>query len=274
VVGDRRKLIAPLVTGAVEETTPGVTWTSRNNNNTASETSDKLYSSGGFQINSQVMVGDIVFSGTTELGRVTQIDRDNAFIYITEKANVPASSTLKFRRAGQSLSGFFDNHFSLHQVYLQSTRATGAIPQFKNCQNLGYVNLNNNLLSQYTPGTLKNITGMATGGSTTPVLRRFVLEGNGLSAQAIKSIISEAHEIAVYYRAKGISPNFIIGLFSTKYNSSAKDYQNWTRAEIFDGASTITNAAGDTITIPDPLETKFQQLGAGNSYPGITIQLF
>lgn len=273
-VGNRRKLIAPLVTGAVDETTPSVTWASRNNNNTAAETSDKLYHSGGLQINSQVMVGDVVIFGTAELGRVSQIDRDNTFIYITEKASVPSGSTLKFRRAGQNIGGFFDNHFDLHQVYLQSTRSTGPIPQFKNCTNVGYVNLNNNLLSQYTTGTLKNITGMASGGNTTPKLRRFILEGNVLSAQAIKSIINEAHEIAVYYRQKGISPNFIIGLFSTKYNSSAKEYQNWTRAEIFNQSSTTINAAGDTITIPDPLETKFQQLGAGNSYPGITIQLF
>jgi len=275
VVANRGKLIDPLISGSVEETTPSVTWTSRNNNNTANETSEKLYQSnaGGFQIDSQVMVGDIVFNGITEIGRVTQIDRGNQFIYISTPASL-SSATLKFRRAGQDISSFFNNHTSLDQVYLQSVKATGAVPQFTNCRNLRFVYLNNNLLTTYQTGTLKNITGMSTGSSTTPRLRRFYLESNALTKQSIKNIINDVHDIAVYFRSRRIDPNFIIGLYSTKYDPANKEYQNWTRAEIFDQSSTTTNAAGETITIPDPLETKFDQLGTGNTYRGIVIQLF
>ena len=71
-----------------------------------------------------------------------------------------------------------------------------------------------------------------------------------------------------------INPNFVIGLYSTKYNSTNKEYQNWVKTEIFDQTSSTTNAAGESITVPDPLETKFNQLGTGGIYPGIIIQLF
>ena len=272
---DRGKLIAPLVTGAVEENTPGVTWTSRNNNNTSNATSDKLYQSnaGGFQIDSQVIVGDIVLNGSTEIGRVTQIDRGNQFIYINTEATLTAA-TLKFRRAGQDISSFFNNHTAADQIYLQSVKATGTIPLFINCSNLRFVYLNNNLLTTYRSSTLKNITGMSTGANSTPPLRRFFLEGNALTKQSIKNIINDVHNIAVYFKSRSINPNFIVGLYATKYDSANKEYQNWTRAEIFDQVSTTTNAAGETITIPDPLETKFNQLGTGNTYSGIVIQLF
>ncbi|NDE08732.1 MAG: extracellular solute-binding protein, partial [Chloroflexi bacterium] len=110
VVADRGKLIAPLISGSIEETTPSVSWTSRNNDNTSNAVSEKLYQSnaGGFQIDSQVMVGDIVFSGSTEIGRVTQIDRGNQFIFLDTEVSL-SSATLKFRRAGQNISQFFNN---------------------------------------------------------------------------------------------------------------------------------------------------------------------
>jgi hypothetical protein len=274
-VGDRGKLIAPLITGSVEEATPAVTWTSRNNDNTSDASSEKLYqsNSGGFQIDSQVMVGDLVFTGTTEIARVTQIDRGNQFIYVNAPVSVNAGA-LKFRRAGQDITSFFDNHTALDQVYLQSSRLTGTIPLFTNCRVLRFVYLNNNLLTTYQSGTLKNITGVAVGANSTPGLRRFSLEGNALSKQSIKNIINDVHDIAVYFRGRNINPSFVVGLLSTKYDSANKEYQNWTKAEIFDQSSTSVNAAGETVTIPDPLETKFNQLGTGNTYSSISIQLF
>lgn len=274
-VADRGRLIAPLITGAVEEATPAATWTSRNNNNTSNASSEKLYQSnpGGFQINSQVMVGDLVFSGSTEIARVTQIDRGNQFIYVDAPVSVTAAA-LKFRRAGQNIASFFNNHTALDQVYLRSSRATGTIPLFTNCRAARFIYLNDNLLTTYQAGTLKNITGMAVGVGSTPRLRRFSLEGNALSKQSVKTIINDAHDIAVYFRSKNINPNFIIGLLSTKYDSANKQYQNWTKAEIFDQGSTSINAAGETVVIPDPLETKFNQLGTGNTYSRISIQLF
>jgi len=274
-IADRGRLIAPLVSGSVEETTPAITWTSRNNNNTSSESSEKLYQSnpGGFQINSEVMVGDLVFAGSTEIARVTQIDRGNQFIYVNAPVSVSAEA-LKFQRAGQNIASFFNNHAVLNQVYLQSSRATGTIPLFINCRALRFVYLNNNLLTTYQSGTLKNVTGVAAGANSTPPLRRFSLEGNALSKQSVKNIINDVHDIAVYFRARNIAPNFIVGLLSTKYDSANKEYQNWTKAEIFDQSSTSVNAAGETVTIPDPLETKFNQLGTGNTYSSISIQLF
>jgi hypothetical protein len=275
VVANRGKLIAPLATGDVEEMTPSVTWTSRNNNNTSNAISDKLYQSnvGGFQIDSQIMVGDIVFNGSTEIGKVTQIDRGNQFIFLDVEVSL-SSATLKFRRAGQNISQFFNNHSAIDQIYLQTVKAVGTIPLFTNCRNLRYVYLNNNLLTTYQSGTLKNITGVSTGANSTPGLKRFFLESNALTKQSIKNIINDVHDIAVYFRSKNISPNFVVGLYATKYDSANKEYQNWTKAEIFDQSSTTTNAAGETVTIPDPLETKFNQLGTGNTYSGIIIQLF
>jgi len=274
-VADRGKLIAPLVTGALEENTPGVTWTSRNNNNTSDALSDKLYQSnpGGFRIDSQAMVGDEVYSGTSFIGRVTQIDRDNLFLYIDAPVSV-TSASLTFRRAGQNISEFFNNHVSLDQVYIRSAKLTGTIPLFTNCRALRFVYLDNNLLSEYQSGTLKNITGMSTGSSSPPPLLRFMLEGNVLTKESVKRIINDVHDIAVYFRTKNIRPNFIVNILSTKYNSANKEYQNWTRGEIFDQTSTYVNAAGETVTVPDPLETKFNQLGVGNTYSTITIQLF
>lgn len=274
VAENRGRLIAPLVTGSTEENTPSVTWTSKvYNGSGGAVSSDKLFQSGGLQIDSQVMVGDIVYNGSTEIGRVTQIDRNNSFIHIDAPAFVNGAS-LKFRRAGQNISEFFDRHTSLDQVYLQVVKITGTVPLFTSCTNLRFVYFTENLLTTYQSGTLKNITGMSTGASSTPGLRRFYLEKNPLTKQSIKNIINEVHEIAVYFRARNINPNFIVGLYATKYDSTNKEYQNWTRAEIFDQSSTYTNAAGETITEPDPLETKFNQLGTGNTYSGISIQLF
>jgi hypothetical protein len=220
------------------------------------------------------MVGDIVSgSGIPEGTRVTQIDRGNQFIYVDSPVSL-TTATLTFRRAGQNISSFFNNHVNLDQVYLQSVRATGTVPLFTNCRNLRFVFLNNNLLTTYQSGTLKNITGVSTGAGTTPALRRFFLENNALTKQSIKNIINDVHDIAVYFRSRRINPNFIVGLFATKYDPVNKEYQNWTRAEIFDQTTTSVNAAGETITIPDPLETKFNQLGTGNTYSGVVIQLF
>jgi hypothetical protein len=101
-----------------------------------------------------------------------------------------------------------------------------------------------------------------------------MLEGNVLTKESVKRIINDVHDIAVYFRTKNIRPNFIVNILSTKYNSANKEYQNWTRGEIFDQTSTYVNAAGETVTVPDPLETKFNQLGVGNTYSTITIQLF
>lgn len=271
----RGKLIGPLVTGAVEQITAPVTWTSRNNNNTANAVSDKLYQSnvGGWLISSQVMVGDEIFQGAISIGVVTQIDRNNGFIYIDRQVSL-TGAVLTFRRKGQDISSFFNNHTNLDQLYIRDIKASGLIPLFVNCTNLRQVYMGNNLLTNYQTGTLKNITGVSTNARNTPTLQVFSLEYNTLTKESVKRIINEAHEIAVYFRARGINPRFTIGLYATKYNSATMEYQNWIRSEIFDQSTTVVNAAGETVTSPDPLETRFNQLGTGKLYPGINIQLF
>ncbi len=274
---DRGKLIGSLVSGTAEENTPSVTWTSRNNDNTSNAISSKLYQSAPatFTINSAVLVGDRVFNGSVEIGVVTQIDRDNAFIYLDQPVSAQlTTATLTFRRSGQNIGEFFDNHTVLDQVYIQNAKITGTVPLFKACRNLRFVYLNNNLLTTYQTGALKNITGMSVSSTSTPKLRRFYLEGNALTAQSVRDIISEVHEIAAYFRTVNVRPSFIVNLLSTRYNSTTKEYQNWTQSEIFTQSSTTTNAAGETVTIPDQLETKFNQLGTGNTYSTVSILLF
>jgi hypothetical protein len=272
----RNKVISPLVTGAVDSSTPSVTWSSRNNNNTSSANSDKLYhnSPGAFIPSSEIMVGDVVTGAGVPSGtRVTQIDRNGLFVYINNEVTI-TTQTLTFTRAGQNISGFFDNHLSLDEVYLSNCRVSGAMPTFANCTNIRFINLRNNLLSQYVVGTFKNITGVSTSRRTTPALRIAYLEDNAFTPLAIRDIISDMHDIAVYYASLNIRPNIQIRLLGTKLNTALNQYQNYTRAEIFTQGSTFTDSAGETITIPDPLETKFNQLGPGRLYPGVSIELF
>ena len=261
VSSQRNKPIEALITSSTETTSVSeATWTSRNNNNTASTASDKLYQSnpGGFSINTKVMVGDIVLNGSAEIGRVTQIDRNNAFIYISSSASL-SSATLSFRRAGQSIGReYFDNYIALSQVHLQRNKIVGDLPLFKNCYSLAWAYFDDNLISNYISGTLQNITGMATGRRSTPRLRRLNLPSNPLSAEAVKRIIQDAYAVAVYYFSLNVRPRIIINLASTKYNSATDSFINWTTGEI--------------LTTPE-LETAFNQLGAGNTYSGVSVLL-
>lgn len=257
----RNKPIEALITSTAETTSVAeATWTSRNNNNTANATSDKLYqsNSGGFSINTKVMVGDIVLNGSTEIGRVTQIDRNNAYIYVNNPVSLSAA-TLSFRRAGQEIgSSYLDNYTGLSQVYLQNNRIVGDLPLFENCFNLTWVYFNNNLISNYNSNTLQNITGMATGRRSTPRLRRLDVSSNPLSAEAVRRVIQDAFAVAVYYFQLNVRPAITINLASTKYDSATGSFVNWTREEI--------------LTTPE-LETAFNQLGAGNTYSGVSVLL-
>lgn len=260
-LSQRNKPIEALITSSTETTSVSeATWTSRNNNNTASTASDKLYQSnpGGFSINTKVMVGDIVLNGSAEIGRVTQIDRNNTFIYINNAVFL-SSATLSFRRAGQEIgSAYFDNYSALSQIHLQRNKIVGNFPFFKNCYSLAWAYFDDNLISNYISGTLQNITGMATNRRSTPRLRRLNLPSNPLPAEAVKRIIQDAYAVAVYYFSLNVRPAITINLRSTKYNSTTESFINWTREEI--------------LTTPE-LETAFNQLGAGNTYSGINVLL-
>jgi hypothetical protein len=272
----RNRVMVSLANGTVETSTPSVTWTSRNNLNTLNATSEKLYHSspGAYSPFTQVMVGDIVTGTGVPTGtRVTQIDRNSLYIYVNNSLTLSGVS-LTFTRAGQDITGYFDNHRAMDELYLVDCRLTGAVPSFSGATNLRIVNLSNNLFTSYTLGTLKNITGVNSGSNSTPRLRYFYLERNALSVQSIRWLISDMHDIAVYFAAKGIRPTIDLKILATKLNPITMDYQNYQPSEIFTETSTTTNSGGDTITIPDPLEVKFNQMGQGRLYPGFKIELF
>jgi Leucine-rich repeat (LRR) protein len=272
VVGDRNKLITPLAPGQLSQsTTPGVLWTSRNNNNTANANSDKLYhnSLGTFFPSTEILVGDEVLISGAVVGRVTQIGLNNEFIYIDTQRSV-VSESITFRRRGQDISTYFTNHSNLTQLYLSNCRLVGNMPRFIGCTNLAIVDLSNNLLSGYEAGTFENITGASIQANIAPRLRSFSAFGNAFTVSAIRSMISDLHKVAVYFSSKNIRINLTVRLLSTKLNTTTKQYQNWTRSEIFNQTST----SGDGNTVPDSLETQFNQLGPGSLYPGIRIELF
>jgi hypothetical protein len=262
VSSKRNRPIAALITGSTETTSvTEATWTSRNNNNTANAISDKLYqsASGSFSINTKVLVGDIVLNGGNELGVVTQIDSNNEFIYISDNVSI-SGATLSFKRAGQQIGkAYLDNYTNLSSVYLRGNRITGDLPSFVNCYDLVWMDFSYNLINNYSVGTLQNITGAATGRNSTPRLRSLNLRFNPLSVNAIQRIIEDAYAVATYYFNLNLTPNFTIYLFNTKYDSSTDSYINWTREEILNTSE---------------LEIIFNQLGSGNAYSGVNIQIF
>lgn len=272
----RNKVIVSLTNGTVETIAPSVTWTSRNNLNTSNATSEKLYHSspGSYNPFSQVMVGDIVSgAGVPEGTRVTQIDRNLLYIYVNSPVTL-SSVSLSFTRAGQDITDYFSNHTAMDEIYLSDCRLIGSVPTFSGATKLRNIDLASNLFTSYVLGTLKNITGVTTGSNATPRLRYVSLERNALSVQSIRWLISDMHDIAVYFATKRIRPNIKLRILATKLNPTTSDYQNYQSNEIFTESTTVTNPDGSTITIPDPLEVKFNQMGQGRLYPGFSIELF
>ena len=272
-VGAKRGgVITPLAPGqASESVTPSVTWTSRNNNNTANAVSSKLFhnSLGSYFPSQEIMVGDRVEVGGSKLGTVAQIDGAHSFIYLDTEVSISGQS-LTFRRQGQDISNYFKNHSVLTYLYLNDCKLVGKLPTFEGCTNLYVISLANNILSEYVSGTFQNITGVSVNRLSTPTLRRCNLNNNAFTQPSIRSMIEDLHAVAVYFSEKNINPNIRVLLLGTKLNTSTSQYQNWTEGEIFNQTST----SGGGNIIPDALETKFNQLGPGSLYPGITIELF
>jgi hypothetical protein len=270
---DRNKVIVSLAPGQPTQSNApsGVIWTSRNNNNTANATSAKLYHNrpGTFFPPTEILVGDDVIVNGGVIGKVTQLGINNEFIYINTAVSL-VNSSITFRRGGQDISGYFENHSGLSQLYLNNCRLIGNVPRFTGCTRLAVIDLSSNILSGYIGGTFENITGTAVQTNTAPNLRSFNASDNAFTIPAIRSMISDLHKVAVYFSEKNIRVNINIRLLGTKLNASTKQYQNWTRSEIFNQ----TSSSGSGNTIPDALETKFNQLGPGSLYPGIRIELF
>ena len=268
----RGTVITPLAPGqSSESVTPSVTWSSRNNNNTANAVSSKLFHNllGSYFPFQEIMVGDRVEVGGNDLGRVAQIDRNSSFIYLDTEVSI-TNQTLTFKREGQNISNYFKNHSVLDSLYLDDCKLVGNLPTFEGCSNLRIMSFKGNLLSGYVSGTFQNITGVSVNRLSAPRLRWCTLNDNAFTQSAIRSMIGDLHAVAVYFSQKNIGTNIKVRLLGTKLNTSTSQYQNWTKGEIFNQTST----SGGGNTIPDALETKFNQLGPGSLYPGITIELF
>ena len=268
----RGKVITPLAPGqSSESVTPSPTWSSRNNNNTAAAVSSKLFhnSLGSYFPSQEIMVGDRVQVGGSVLGTVAQIDRNSSFIYLDTEVSI-TNQTLTFRREGQNISTYFKNHSALDFLYLDRCKLVGNLPTFEGCTNLRIMSLTTNLLSGYVSGTFQNITGASINRLSSPRLRVCNFNNNAFTQSAIRSMIGDLHAVAVYFSQKNIGTNIVVRLLGTKLNTSTSQYQNWTKGEIFNQ----TSSSGGGNTIPDALETKFNQLGPGSLYPGITIELF
>jgi hypothetical protein len=270
----RGKSIGSLVTATPESNLPTPTWRSRDNNNSANATSDKLYHSGGLTLNSQIMVGDVVSGEGIPTGlRVTQLDRNNLFIYVSDRITIDGVQ-LTFTRAGQDISAYFNGHIALEEVYMNNCRAVGSMPSFVGCTKIRNLDLSNNLITRYQGGTFENLTGVSISTAASPSLRVVNLQNNAFSVDAIRRIIGELHKVAVYFDREGIGTNIRVNLLRTKFNGATNNHENYIKEDIFTNRSTSTNSSGEVITSPDDVEIKFNQLGSGRRYPGINISLF
>lgn len=266
----RNKPIAPIFLGTEEkETLSGVTWTVDANE------SDKLVASGSANLSANILVGDEVWQGSNNLNaRVTQVDYENNFIYITNSSTGLSGATLSFKRRGQNISSYFNNYSRLRYLYIHNNRLSGAIPSFLGCTSLQNVYLYSNLFTTYNKGTLQNITGSGSINRSAR-LRRFYAGSNPLTVQSIRNLIEDAYECAQYFAEKRLRFNVRINVKSTKYDSASGEFINYTQNEIFNQTSTSTDpATGETITIEDPLLLKYNQLGPGNTYSGVRVEIF
>jgi hypothetical protein len=273
---DRKKVItAALVSTENETSTPSVTWTSKTNDGESNANSDKLFHSspGSFFPLQEILVGDEVFDGGQRLGVVTQIDRNHQFIYINSEVSI-IGRLLSFTRRGQSISSYFNDYINLTDVLLKNCRLVGSIPTFRNCRKAKIIDLSNNLLSEYSKGTLQNLTGVTGNFKQSTPLQAFNISYNALPVSSIRNIIEDLYEIGVYFYTTNRNSirinNLKVNLRSTKLNILDKRCQDYHPSEIFNQTST----SGDGTTIVDPLEIKFRELFERGSFPGITVELF
>ena len=272
-------------TGVTQETyTSSATWTSKDAPGGTAGRSNLLESSTSFTATNYIRTGDIVLnSSNDEIGRVLQVRNGSpTYIYISEEVNV-SGATIKFRRAGQDISTYFNNCTNLRYLYLQNCSLVGTIPTFTgNYGKLERIRLQSNLLTTYKSGTLQNITGSVISRTTKPRLREFNLSYNALTKESIRRLISDAYEVAEFY--KNNLNTIDINVLATKANLGADNYVNWTEEEIFtEGTAAIPGKAGDpdadppvaeipaVPATPDPLLAKYNQLGS--TYPRIKFKL-
>ena len=229
-------------------------------------------------ITNYIRVGDRVISSGVDVGFVKQVrDLSGAtrpYIYVSTNLNLNGA-TLSFKRAGQSISDYFENAAALTILDLRNCSLVGTIPTFNgNNGKMQTLNLFENLLTTYQPGTLQNLTGAGTlPPSNKPGLSTFNLSYNALSKQSIRAIISDLYEVASYF---GNNLNTInVNLRATKANVASGSLINWTETEIFDQGTAEVPGTPESPGIPaspDPLLTKYNQLGS--TFPRIRIFIF
>ena len=149
----------------------------------------------------------------------------------------------------------------------------GRIPEFEgNSGKMERVRFQNNLFTTYVPGTLANLSGQAVGKTNRPRLREFNLSYNPLSITSIRDIIEDAHSMAQFHNNNFYT--ITIDLRNTKANISEGTFSNYTLDEIFyNGTSGNSGSTPPVLPTPDPLLSKFNQLGSGNLYSKINIKL-
>lgn len=276
-----KPIISLLETGDEENTVPGITWY---RDSDAEGEGERIYANNEDNIilSSYLMVGDQIIYSDVVRGIVTQIDLNNKYIYAkgSDLSAIPDSGTneLTFRRNGQNISSYFEQHTALLTLDLNNCRCVGSIPLFQGCKNLITINLKNNLFTTYQKGTLGSNSLFGISGSVK--LGNFYLQNNPLTKESIRKIIKDCYDFVITAGNRGYNINIFLGL--TNYDPSTKQYKNWTRAEIFDAGTTITvpdptdsnPGQTKTQTILDPYESYFNRMGPGNTYPNMKINLF
>ncbi len=260
---------------AYERNSVPTTFTSRNRAGTAT-TSRVLRADTDTNLQNYVRVGDEVYtsaSGGAPIGKVCQVrNTPGSYVVITEEKSY-SGQALFFQRAGVDAKDYFRNCTNLGYVYLNDCSLVGTVPDFKgNSGRLYRVRLQSNLLTKYRTGTLANITGQAIGRTSRPNLQEFNLSNNPLSLTSIRDIIQDAYDMAVYYGSNMYSVT--INLTNTKADIANETLSNYTNDEIFYLGTPGNPGADPPISAtPDPLLSKFNQLGSGNIYSRVNIIL-
>lgn len=255
---------------------PGVTFTAKNRAKVTGSSRILFASNSNALLLKYVRVGDDIYeaaSGGSPIGRVHQVKNGPDAYIVVEENKGWSNKALYFQRAGIQVANYWNDCTNLRWLYFQNCSMVGRIPEFEgNNGQMERVRFQDNLFTTYVPGTLANLSGQAIGKTNRPNLREFNLSYNPLSITSIRDIIDDAHSMAVHH-----NNNFhtiTIDLRNTKANISGGTFSNYTLDEIFyNGTSGNSGSEPPILPIPDPLLSKFNQLGSGNLYSAINIIL-
>ena len=233
-----------------------------------------LKTAGVTNLQKYVRVGDEVYIGGSLKGRVGSVfneDPNYEYIVVVGANSTGAGVTLNynsdtsvtFRRKAIEVDEFFNGSPNVEYIYMKDCSIGGKIPKFENTGQgrLRTLDVQSNLLTCYSKGTLQNITGASNASFTGKSLTKTInLENNPLSRLSIRRIIQDAYDVYEIMGNNRLS-DLRIKLKSTKPDISAGTYSNWQLNDIFD---TLSGGA------EDPLKTKLRELNSSK----ITIDLF